>query len=180
MPEAERNAAIDRVIEELKREEEEERDRQAELESQRVVAQNQTGAFQRPGQPRPAVQPGAFTTWYFYNPMAVQQGKAAFQRQWGKRENVDNWQRGNVTVVAQDAQEEETSEPGTEEETAEGQDAGEEGVLPGPDTLHGRTEAGQRPVAGGGALPSGCHHERQAGHVALGGSIAEQAGGAVS
>lgn len=32
--------------------------------------------------------------------MAVQQGKQLFQRQWGKRENVDNWQRVNTTVVA--------------------------------------------------------------------------------
>jgi tetratricopeptide (TPR) repeat protein len=125
MPEAERNAAIDRVIEELKREEKEERDRQAELESQQIVAQNQTGAFQRPRQPQPAIQQGASTTWYFYNPMAVQQGKATFQRQWGKRENVDNWQRSNVTVVAQDAQEEGASEPEAEEETAEEQNAGE-------------------------------------------------------
>ena len=38
-------------------------------------------------------------TWYFYNPMTVNQGKAAFQKQWGKRENVDNWQRINQTVV---------------------------------------------------------------------------------
>ena len=38
--------------------------------------------------------------WYFYNPVAVSQGKAAFQRHWGKRENKDNWQRSNQTVVA--------------------------------------------------------------------------------
>lgn len=37
--------------------------------------------------------------WYFYNPMAVNQGKTAFQRQWGKRENTDDWQRINRTVV---------------------------------------------------------------------------------
>ena len=133
MSEAERNAAIDRVIEELKRKEEEERDRQAELESRQIIAQNQTGAFQRPRQPQPTVQPGASTTWYFYNPMAVQQGKATFQRRWGKRENVDNWQRANVTVVAQEAQEEETAEPGTEEETAEEQNA-EEGQVDNPAT----------------------------------------------
>ena len=37
--------------------------------------------------------------WYFYNPMAVSQGKTTFQQQWGRRENKDNWQRINVTVV---------------------------------------------------------------------------------
>ena len=39
------------------------------------------------------------TTWYFYNQMAVNQGKTLFQQQWGKRENVDDWQRINKTVV---------------------------------------------------------------------------------
>lgn len=38
--------------------------------------------------------------WYFYNPIAVSQGKTQFQRLWGKRENVDNWQRINKTVVS--------------------------------------------------------------------------------
>lgn len=33
--------------------------------------------------------------------MAVSQGKATFQKLWGKRENVDDWQRVNKTVVAQ-------------------------------------------------------------------------------
>ena len=37
--------------------------------------------------------------WYFYNPTAVSQGKITFQQQWGKRENTDNWQRTNQTVV---------------------------------------------------------------------------------
>ena len=43
--------------------------------------------------------------WYFYNQQAVSQGKQAFQRQWGKRENVDDWQRVNQTVVGMPAQE---------------------------------------------------------------------------
>ena len=38
-------------------------------------------------------------TWYFYNPTAVQQGKITFQQLWGKRENIDNWQRSNQSVV---------------------------------------------------------------------------------
>ena len=31
--------------------------------------------------------------------MAVNQGKQTFQKQWGKRDNADNWQRVNQTVV---------------------------------------------------------------------------------
>ena len=39
------------------------------------------------------------STWYFYSPTAVQQGKITFQQLWGKRENIDNWQRINQGVV---------------------------------------------------------------------------------
>ena len=101
MPEAERNAAIDRVIEALKEKEKAERDAQAEAEAQQYLAQ-QGGAGNN------AAQNGTQTgmtdskgTWYFYNPMAVSQGKATFQKLWGRRENVDDWQRVNKTVVAQ-------------------------------------------------------------------------------
>jgi len=37
--------------------------------------------------------------WYFYNPQTVSQGKRTFEQQWGKRENTDDWQRNNRTVV---------------------------------------------------------------------------------
>jgi len=109
LPEAERNAAIDRVIEALKKKEKEERRRQAESEAQAQLAQqNATG--NRAGTQTSAANAansGTNGTWYFYNPMTVSQGKQAFQQQWGKRENVDNWQRVNRTVVA-GASEEET------------------------------------------------------------------------
>ena len=52
--------------------------------------------LQRPTRPNRQQQDA---TWYFYNPIAVQQGKATFQQLWGKRENIDNWQRINKTVV---------------------------------------------------------------------------------
>ncbi|MDD7257337.1 MAG: tetratricopeptide repeat protein [Prevotellaceae bacterium] len=102
MSEKERNAAIDRVIEALKKKEKEERDREAEANAQEQLRnRNANGGTlgNRPGpQPQGSQQKGV---WYFYNPMAVNQGKAAFQKLWGKRENVDNWQRINKTVVAQ-------------------------------------------------------------------------------
>jgi tetratricopeptide (TPR) repeat protein len=101
MPEAERNAAIDRVIEALKEKEKAERDAQAEAEAQQYLAQ-QGGAGNNAAQN--GMQTGMTDskgTWYFYNPMAVSQGKATFQKLWGRRENVDDWQRVNKTVVAQ-------------------------------------------------------------------------------
>ena len=103
MPEAERNAAIDRVIEALKKKEKAERDAQAEANAeQQQAAQGgnaNTPNRQNTAQNNTSSKQGA---WYFYNPMTVSQGKEAFQKQWGKRENVDDWQRVNKTVVAMD------------------------------------------------------------------------------
>lgn len=100
MDEKDRNAAIDRTIEALKRKEKEERDRLAEQNAQDVARQN-GGNNATPQRNNPAAQQqDAQGAWYFYNPMAVSQGKTAFERAWGKRENADDWQRNNKTVVA--------------------------------------------------------------------------------
>lgn len=100
MPEKERNAAIDRVIEALKKKEKAERDAQAEADAQQQLAQNGGSNVQQNTTTFPNKTQGQGGQWYFYNPMAVNQGKSAFQRLWGKRENVDDWQRVNKTVVA--------------------------------------------------------------------------------
>ena len=100
MPEKERNEAIDRVIEALKKKEKEEKKAQQEQEAQEVTARNsavgnrnQNQQNQQQNQQQPKGE------WYFYNQQAISQGKTKFQQQWGKRENVDNWQRVNKTVV---------------------------------------------------------------------------------
>lgn len=101
MSEKDRNAAIDRVIEALKKKEKEEQKRQAEANAQQQMQRN--GAVgNRNNTPLNTAQSNSQQQgkWYFYNPMAVQQGKQTFEKQWGKRENVDNWQRVNQTVVA--------------------------------------------------------------------------------
>ena len=103
MDEKQRNEAIDRVITALKKKEKEERDRQAEANAQQTLQRNGGNSNSNT-----ATRPNTITpqggrqdaTWYFYSAMAVQQGKQTFERQWGKRENVDNWQRINKTVVA--------------------------------------------------------------------------------
>ena len=101
MSEKDRNAAIDRVIDALNKKEKAERDKAAEANAQTVQQQNGgQGMTNRGAQGVTPVQPQQSSTWYFYNPIAVQQGKQQFQRLWGKRENVDNWQRVNKTVVA--------------------------------------------------------------------------------
>ena len=100
MDEKDRNAAIDRTIEALKKKEREERNKLAEQEVQQVQQRNggMGGMSRTPNRPVVGGQQGG--GWYFYNQLAVQQGKQQFQRLWGKRENVDNWQRNNKTVVA--------------------------------------------------------------------------------
>jgi len=99
LPEAERNKAIDRVIEELKRKEKEEKRAQEEAEAESQL-QKQGGVGNRQSTSTTTnTATSKQGTWYFYNPMAVSQGKTVFQQQWGKRDNVDDWQRSNRTVV---------------------------------------------------------------------------------
>lgn len=107
MPETERNAAIDRVIDALKKKEKEERDAMLDAEAEALQRNQDTGnTDMRPSTPTAPSMPTAGNgQWYFYNPTAVSQGKTAFQRQWGKRENADNWQRSNQTVISQERSE---------------------------------------------------------------------------
>ena len=99
LPEKERNAAIDRVIEELKKKEEEERRAAQEAAVEQQLQQQGAMGNQMGNRPAQTTQTTKSGQWYFYNPMTVNQGKTAFQRLWVKRQNVDNWQRINQTVV---------------------------------------------------------------------------------
>lgn len=110
MDEKDRNAAIDRTIAELKRKEKEERDRQAEQNAQETMQQNGAGnnMQQQNNKQQNNMNQQTNGLWYFYNATAVSQGKSAFQKMWGKRENVDNWQRVNKTVVNFGGNQEET------------------------------------------------------------------------
>lgn len=110
MDEKDRNAAIDRTIAELKRKEKEERDRQAEQNAQETMQQNSgnNNMQQQNNRQQNNMNEQTNGLWYFYNATAVSQGKSAFQKMWGKRENVDNWQRVNKTVVNFGGNQEET------------------------------------------------------------------------
>ena len=100
MPEKDRLEAIDRVIKELKRKEKEAREAEQMAEVERMQQKNQAVGQRGINQPnRPTTQTQTGGQWYFYNPTAVSQGKTTFQRQWGQRQNADNWQRINQTVV---------------------------------------------------------------------------------
>lgn len=104
----ERNAAIDRVIEALKKREKEERRAQQEADAAGQLAeQQQQGAATTTSSTTTSSTTASSSTFYFYNPTAVSQGKATFERLWGKRANADDWQRANKTVVATDDSDEE-------------------------------------------------------------------------
>ena len=109
MDEKDRNAAIDRTIAELKRKEKEERDRLAEQNAQETMQQNGgNNMHQQNNRQQNNMNQQTNGLWYFYNATAVSQGKSAFLKMWGKRENVDNWQRVNKTVVNFGGNQEET------------------------------------------------------------------------
>ena len=106
MSEEERNAAIDRVIAELRRQEEEARKAKADSAAEARLAQNGGGQGSTMTNRltntnnRNTNSRGNDATWYFYDPMQVQQGKQDFARHWGRRKNEDDWRRANKTVLA--------------------------------------------------------------------------------
>ena len=123
MPEEERLKVIDRIIEELKKKEKEEQRAREEAEAEEYLQKesakgnNQVSKTTTPTPNTPANQQNGL--WYFYNPQAVMQGKRTFEQQWGKRENVDNWQRLNRTVVNMNPESTENAENSEESEDSE-------------------------------------------------------------
>lgn len=91
-------AAIDRVIDELKKKEKEEAKKAARNGETNNMGNGNTGAnTQTINRPTPAAanMGSSKGAWYFYNPSTVQSGKQEFQRRWGNRKNEDNWRRSN-------------------------------------------------------------------------------------
>ena len=139
MPEDERNKVIDKIIEELIKKEKEEARAREEAEAEQVLQQQSaignrqsTGSQQTTSTPAGGTQSKA---WYFYNPQAVNQGKQTFQQQWGKRENQDNWQRINQTVVS------------TTDLASSGNDEADDADASGEDAAADDGKAGEEAVA---------------------------------
>ena len=99
MNESSRNVIIDKMIIALKKKEKKELNAQLQTNTGNagadIISMKTEFAMQNN-----SVDGKNTTTWYFYNPMTVARGKETFTRTWGKRDNVDNWQRINKTVVA--------------------------------------------------------------------------------
>jgi tetratricopeptide (TPR) repeat protein len=116
MPEAERLAVIDKIIEQVVKEEEEAR-AQAEKEAYLAETEALGNGIDRPGMqgntPTLPVIPGE-SSFYFYNPQIVTQGKTQFQRKWGRRTLEDDWRRRNrqMTTFEENANENERAMSG--------------------------------------------------------------------
>ena len=98
MPEAERLAVIDKIIEDIIAEE-----KKAEKEAQQadyLATQEAMGSNMRRGQDfsMPTAARGD-NTFYFYNPQTVAQGKTQFQNKWGRRTLEDNWRRRDKKIA---------------------------------------------------------------------------------
>ena len=95
MPEAERLAVIDKIIEQVKKEEEEAK-KLAEKEAYLAEQEAKGTGIDRPGTETGGIvlpTAGGGSGFYFYNPQTVAQGKTAFQRKWGRRTLEDHWRR---------------------------------------------------------------------------------------
>ena len=139
MPEAERLAVIDNIIEQVKKEEEEAK---ALAEKEAYLAQQEAkgSGIDRPGTETGGIvlpTAGGGSGFYFYNPQTVAQGKTAFQRKWGRRTLEDHWRRRKKEMSTFNENMEEAVAENTGD-TAEGGQTGQ-----GEDTL----ESGLEPVA---------------------------------
>ncbi|MDR2917186.1 MAG: hypothetical protein LBV74_20520 [Tannerella sp.] len=117
MPEKERLEVIDKIIAQIIEEEkkaEEEAQKEEYLANQASIGSNFN---QRNNITMPTMPTGAGgSSFYFYNPQVVAQGKTQFQNKWGKRTLEDNWRRRNKKVtLLQTEDEEEAGETTTEE-----------------------------------------------------------------
>jgi len=100
MPEAQRNAVIEKAIAEyIKREEE----------ARRKEEEQKMADMMLPGlNARQIVDPLRGTSalggggWYFYNPSAISMGFSEFTRKWGRRKLEDNWRLSNKREVSFD------------------------------------------------------------------------------
>jgi tetratricopeptide (TPR) repeat protein len=89
MSENERMRVVERIIRSV-------RDKEAEEQQKALLASQNLNNFNS----RNLTASTSQGSWYFYNPVSVQQGMAEFQARWGKRKLEDNWRRRNKGVSA--------------------------------------------------------------------------------
>ena len=98
LSEEEQLKIVEKIIEEVKREEEE---------AARLAKEAETKGFEESTRPSMAMPTlGGSQDWYFYNQQLKTQGAQQFKQKWGKRVLEDNWRRANKVSTAPDMNEE--------------------------------------------------------------------------
>ena len=101
LPEDELLEVINKIIEELKKKEQEEAEEAARAEYESEVAAN-SGGNTDPNAPTEFQMANNDDSWYFYNSATVASGRTAFQRLWGSRKLEDDWRRRNKSSFSFD------------------------------------------------------------------------------
>ncbi|HBX49937.1 MAG: hypothetical protein A2275_10835 [Bacteroidetes bacterium RIFOXYA12_FULL_35_11] len=95
MPEKERFAFIDKLIEKIKEEEARQKEEERQHQMNMAFDQQRQGANNTQNQNQGG-------NWYFYNTATLSYGFAEFKRKWGNRKMEDNWRRKNKAIVISD------------------------------------------------------------------------------
>ena len=92
LTEEEQLKIVEKIIEEVKKEEEE---------AARLAKEAETKGFEESVRPSMSVPTlGGAKDWYFYNQQLKTQGAQQFKQKWGKRVLEDNWRRANKVSMA--------------------------------------------------------------------------------
>jgi len=109
MPETERLAIIDKLIDlEKKRQKELEKQKSDSIAKSLKNKNNITGKAAANGNNagndtgNAGLNTNTGGVWYFYNQQSLMQGMEQFKKVWGDRQNEDNWRRSNKTVTTPD------------------------------------------------------------------------------
>ncbi len=119
MPEDQRNAVIDKIIEDLKKKEKEEAEA---AKREEYLAQQAAQGNQLQDQNSREFNINTDDSWYFYNSTTRQSGKTEFQKKWGARKLEDDWRRRNKASFN-------TSDFDADEEDEEGEEGEEKPEL---------------------------------------------------
>ena len=118
MSEAEYTAAIDKVIEELKKKEKEEQKKLGKQEQDNRTdtrdnnANNNTPSTKK--NTATTTAKGQGTAWYFYTPATVKRGISDFRKTWGRRANEDYWRISDKQNLAKNEGDENDAQEGDE------------------------------------------------------------------
>ncbi len=105
-PEEQRKVA-ERLVAELKKKEKEEAEAAAREE---FMANRPESNLTDNGAAAPNFQMNSDKSWYFYNTMTKNAGKAEFQRKWGARKLEDDWRRRNKTSYSLEDEDENSTD----------------------------------------------------------------------